>query len=136
MQGPGPADRANSRCESPQREKEKGRQRMPAELHVAPTGSDDADGSELYPLRTISCAARLAQPGDTVVVHGGVYREWVRPRYSGLSDRRRITYTAGAGEHVVIKGSEQVTGWQQLDGNVWRVTVSNDLFGSFNPFAE
>ena len=109
---------------------------MPAELHVAPTGSDDADGSELYPLRTISCAARLAQPGDTVVVHGGVYREWVRPRYSGLSDRRRVTYTAGAGEHVVIKGSEQVTGWQQLDGDVWRVTVSNDLFGSFNPFAE
>ena len=43
-----------------------------------------------------------------------------------------ITYTAAAGEHVVIKGSEQVTGWQQLDGNVWRVTVSNDLFGSFN----
>src|SRR3712207_3958565 len=109
---------------------------MPAELHVAPTGSDDADGSEQFPFQSISRAARLAQPGDTVVVHGGVYREWVRPRYSGLSDRRRITYTAASGEHVLIKGSEQVTGWQQVDGNVWRVTVSNDLFGSFNPYAE
>jgi hypothetical protein len=109
---------------------------MPAELHVAPTGADDADGSDQHPFRTISHAARLAQPGDTVVVHGGVYREWVRPRFSGLSDRRRITYTAAAGEHVVIKGSEQVTGWQQVDGTVWRAPVANSLFGSFNPFAE
>ena len=84
---------------------------MPTELHVAPTGSDQADGSELHPFQTISRAARLAQPGDTVVVHAGVYREWVRPRNSGLSDRRRITYTVAAGEHVVVKGSEQVTGW-------------------------
>ncbi|HWI00969.1 MAG TPA: DUF1565 domain-containing protein, partial [Propionibacteriaceae bacterium] len=109
---------------------------MPAELHVAPSGTDDADGSEQHPFPTISRAAALAQPGDTVVVHAGVYREWVRPRYSGLSDRRRITYTAAPGEHVVIKGSEQVTGWQHVDGDVWRVAVPNALFGSFNPFAE
>jgi Right handed beta helix region/Protein of unknown function (DUF1565) len=109
---------------------------MPAQLHVAPTGSDHSDGSEQHPFQTISRAAWLAQPGDTVVVHGGVYREWVRPRNSGLSERRRITYTAAAGEQVVIKGSEQVTGWHQLDGNVWRVEVPNTLFGSFNPFAE
>ncbi|HWJ52838.1 MAG TPA: DUF1565 domain-containing protein, partial [Propionibacteriaceae bacterium] len=110
--------------------------RMAPELHVAPTGTDDADGSEQHPFQTISRAASLAQPGDTVVVHGGVYREWVRPRYSGLSDRRRITYTSAAGDHVLIKGSEQVTGWQHVDGNVWNVVVSNHLFGSFNPFAE
>ncbi|MFZ1115336.1 MAG: right-handed parallel beta-helix repeat-containing protein [Propionibacteriaceae bacterium] len=109
---------------------------MPAELHVAPTGTDDADGSEQHPFQTISRAASLAQPGDTVVVHGGVYREWVRPRYSGLSDRRRITYTSAAGDHVVIKGSEQVTGWQHVDGNVWSVVIPNHFFGSFNPFAE
>ena len=44
---------------------------MSAELHVATTGSDHADGSEDRPLRTINRAAALAQPGDTVVVHGG-----------------------------------------------------------------
>ena len=109
---------------------------MPAELHVAPTGTDDADGSEQHPFRTISRAAELARPGDTVVVHGGEYREWVRPRHGGLSDQRRITYKAAPGEHVVIKGSEQVTGWEQVDGNVWSVVVPNSLFGYFNPFAE
>ena len=52
-------------------------------------------------------------------MHGGEYREWVQPRRGGLSDQRRITYTAAPGEHVVIKGSERVTGWE-LRGR-WRL---------------
>ena len=109
---------------------------MTTDLHVATTGSDRADGSAERPLRTINHAAQLARPGDTVIVHAGVYREWVRPRFGGLSDQRRITYTAAPGEHVVIKGSERPTGWQLVDGTVWRTTVPNTLFGDFNPFAE
>ena len=109
---------------------------MSSEFHVATTGSDQSDGSEVRPFRTINRAAALAQPGDTVVVHGGEYREWVQPRRGGLSDRRRITYTAAAGEHVVIKGSEPVTGWERVRDDVWTITLSNALFGSFNPFAE
>jgi hypothetical protein len=109
---------------------------MTSEFHVATIGSDDADGSEDRPFRTIKQAADLARPGDTVVVHGGEYREWVQPRRGGLSDLRRITYTAAPGEHVVIKGSEEVTGWDRMSGDVWTVAVPNSLFGSFNPFAE
>jgi Right handed beta helix region/Protein of unknown function (DUF1565) len=109
---------------------------MPSALHVATTGSDNADGSESGPFRTINRAAALARPGDTVIVHSGEYREWVQPQRGGLSDRRRITYTAAPGEHVVIKGSEPVTGWDQLSGDVWTVAVPNALFGAFNPFAE
>jgi hypothetical protein len=109
---------------------------MSAELHVATTGSDSAEGSADQPLRTISRAAALAHPGDTVVVHGGEYREWVKPQRGGLSNRRRITYTAAPGERVVIKGSERVTGWKRAEGDVWTVKVANALFGSFNPFAE
>jgi Right handed beta helix region/Protein of unknown function (DUF1565) len=109
---------------------------MTAVLHVATAGSDSAEGSPDRPLRTIDRAAELAQPGDTVVVHEGVYREWVRPRRGGLSDRRRITYEAAPGEHVLITGAEQVTGWEPAGAGVWTVTVPNALFGSFNPFAE
>ena len=109
---------------------------MSFEFHVATSGSDDADGSEDRPLRTINRAADLAMPGDTVVVHSGEYREWVQPRRGGLSELRRITYAAAPGEHVVIKGSEQVTGWDRVNGNVWMVAVPNSLFGFFNPFAE
>ncbi|MEV6495739.1 DUF1565 domain-containing protein, partial [Actinoplanes sp. NPDC051633] len=95
-----------------------------------------ADGSEAGPFRTINRAAAVAQPGDTIVVHAGEYREWVRPQRGGLSDRRRITYQAAAGEHVVIKGSERVTGWTRVNETVWSVSVPNSLFGSFNPYAE
>src|SRR3954464_8377950 len=101
---------------------------MTSQLHVATTGSDSADGSEDNPFRTINRAAAVAQPGDTVVVHGGEYREWVRPRRGGLSDQRRITYEAAAGERVVIKGSERVTGWDSAGGTVWKVVVPNSLF--------
>ena len=109
---------------------------MTFELHVATTGSDDADGSAQRPFRTINRAAAAARPGDTVVVHAGEYREWVTPRRGGLSDTRRITYTAAEGEHVVIKGSERITGWESDGGTVWRASVPNALFGDFNPYAE
>ena len=109
---------------------------MPSNLHVATTGSDSDAGTVEQPLRTINRAAALAQSGDTVIVHAGEYREWVQPRRGGLSDQRRITYTAAPGEHVVIKGSERLAGWQRGDGDVWTATVSNSLFGTFNPYAE
>ena len=105
-------------------------------LHVAVAGSDRADGSEEHPFATIGKAAALAQPGDTVLVHAGEYRERVKPPRGGLSDTRRITYAAAPGEHVVIKGSEQVTGWQPGQGTVWKVSIPNTLFGDFNPYTE
>jgi len=109
---------------------------MTSVLHVATSGSDRDDGSQQRPLRTIGRAAAMAQAGDTVVVHAGEYREWVKPQRGGLSDTRRITFEAAAGEHVVIKGSERVTNWERNGGTVWKATVPNALFGSFNPFTE
>jgi hypothetical protein len=109
---------------------------MTTTIHVAVSGAELADGSADNPLRTIGKAAALAQPGDTVLVHAGEYREWVKPPRGGLSDTRRITYAAAPGELVVIKGSERITGWEVTDGTVWRVTVPALVFGEFNPFAE
>ncbi|GID29332.1 right-handed parallel beta-helix repeat-containing protein [Paractinoplanes brasiliensis] len=109
---------------------------MTSVFHVATTGSDADPGSKDQPFRTINRAAALARPGDTVIVHAGEYREWVKPRRGGLSDARRITYQAAEGEHVVIKGSERITGWEPDGGTVWKVTVPNTLFGDFNPYAE
>jgi hypothetical protein len=109
---------------------------MASVLHVATTGSDTADGTAERPFRTINRAAGVARPGDTVVVHGGEYREWVRPRAGGLSDARRITYQAADGEHVVIKGSERVRSWEPDGATVWKAVIPNAVFGAFNPYAE
>ena len=106
------------------------------EYHVAVTGNDTNDGSAAAPLRTISAAAALAQPGDTVTVHEGVYREWVNPPRGGESDAKRITYQAAPGEKVAVKGSEVVTGWEKVQNDTWKVTVPNSLFGDYNPYAD
>ncbi|PFG21273.1 right-handed parallel beta-helix repeat-containing protein [Serinibacter salmoneus] len=105
------------------------------EIHVATNGDDTAAGTEAAPLRTIGAAAERAVPGDTVLVHAGTYREWVKPRRGGLSDARRITYAAAPGEHVRITGAEVITGWEPDQGAAWRAVVPNALFGDHNPFA-
>lgn len=106
------------------------------DIHVSKQGSDDADGSVRRPLATVNAAARRARPGDTVVVHAGVYREWVRPPHGGLGHNRRIVFTAAEGEHVVLAGSEEVTDWESVGDGVWRTAVDNAVFGDFNPYAE
>ena len=103
--------------------------------YVSTTGNDKNDGSLAAPFRTIGHAARLAAAGDTVRVFGGTYREWVDPQNGGTSDHNRITYEAVEGETPVIKGSEVVTNWEQVDGTVWKTVLPNAMFGAWNPFA-
>jgi hypothetical protein len=106
------------------------------ELHVSVRGDDRNDGSQTKPFRTISAAARLAQPGDLVTVHAGVYRERVTPPRGGESDARRIVYQAAAGEKAEIKGSEVVKGWKPFAPGVWKAVVPNSFFGKYNPYKD
>ncbi|MFC5529095.1 discoidin domain-containing protein [Cohnella yongneupensis] len=104
-------------------------------LHVAKNGNDSNAGTAAAPFLTINRAAQVALPGDKVVVHAGLYRETVKPARGGADEATRITYTnAGDGE-VVIKGSEEVNNWTLYQGNVWRVTLPNTYFGSYNPYS-
>ncbi len=101
--------------------------------HVSTEGSDFNKGSADSPFRTISKAASVADYGDTVIVHKGEYREWVKPVNSGKK-LERITYMAAEGEKVVIKGSERITGWQNEGKGVWKVIIPNSIFKYGNPF--
>ena len=111
----------------------------PRILYVAISGDDSNAGTEQAPLRSINAAAQIAMPGDTVRVHGGTYRESIHPARGGSSEEARITYEAAGGEEVNILGSEVVTGWTKIEQGrfgVWKASVSNEIFGDFNPFAE
>ncbi|RRS01510.1 right-handed parallel beta-helix repeat-containing protein [Glycomyces terrestris] len=110
------------------------------EIHVAKSGSDTAAGTAEAPLLSIGAAAALAQPGDTVVVHEGVYREWVNPPRGGTAEAP-ITYQAALGadgvyEAVTISGAEMVADWRPHADGVWTATVPNTLFGECNPYRE
>ena len=108
---------------------------MAREYHVAKSGNDQNLGTYESPFLTISKAAKIAEEGDTVIVHEGVYRECVSPEFGSRSAFLPITYVAAEGEKVVIKGSEEVGEWKK-DGDFWCASVKNTLFGGFNPFAE
>lgn len=106
------------------------------DYYVAKNGDDDAAGSAERPFMTISEAASIAQPGDTITVREGIYREWVNPVRGGESDDMRIVYQAAPGAEVIIKGSEPVTGWKAMSEHVWLLELPNSYFGDFNPYAE
>lgn len=103
--------------------------------YVSVKGNDNAKGSIDAPFGTISHASSVAVAGDTVRVFGGTYREWVDPQNGGTSDECRIIYEAVEGEHPVIKGSELITDWENVEGSVWKKSLPNSTFGDFNPYA-
>ncbi len=107
-----------------------------SEYHVAVTGLDRNPGTESKPFKTISAAAAIAQPGDVITAHEGVYRERVNPPRGGESDDKRIVYRASPGQKVVIKGSEVVKGWKRIENDTWQVILPNSFFGDFNPYSD
>lgn len=102
-----------------------------------PFASDKNPGTAKKPFRTISKAAALAEPGDRVLVHKGIYREWVAPARGG-KEGKPVTYLAGPGEEVVVRGSEIYDGeWSPVDGRegVFYTKIPENFFrAGFNPF--
>lgn len=77
---------------------------------VSPTGSNYNAGTLAAPFQTIQQAANIAQPGDTVMIEGGIYHETVTPANSGTA-AAPITYEAYENESVTIDGADPITGW-------------------------
>ncbi len=106
------------------------------EYHVAKTGNDKNPGTIDKPLLTIQAAANIAQPGDIITVHKGIYRERITPPRGGESDSKRIIYQSEKGKTVEIKGSEIIKNWEKLSGTVWKVSIPNSFFGDYNPYSD
>ncbi|MDO3385893.1 right-handed parallel beta-helix repeat-containing protein [Gilvimarinus sp. SDUM040013] len=113
-----------------------GPQPTPRTYHVSPQGSNGASGTANAPLNSINAAAQKAQPGDTVLVHAGTYREWVNPPRGGNVEQGPIVYKAASDGQVRILGSERVSGWQRQNNGLYRVSLDPDFFGDFNPFSQ
>lgn len=84
-----------------------------------PLASDTNAGSTDKPLKTIAYSAKIAIAGDTVNVRNGVYREFIEVVNSGSDPDKMITFRAD-GNKVFVKGSDEVSGWILLKGNIWK----------------
>ncbi len=99
----------------------------------------DGNGSKEMPFKQIGDAAKVAQPGDEVLVFPGTYREYVDPKHAGREDAR-ITYKSVEPLGAHITGAELLMGWVKYqgagaeNGTVWTASVDNSIFGSYNPY--
>ena len=123
------------------------------ELHVStnhPSASDDNIGSEEHPFLTINAAAAIAVPGAHVLIHGGEYRECVRPARGGDGPDKMICYEAVGDGEVIIKASELIEqyeksiGWRKSSNfikienedsmQIWQIKLNPNSFKGYNPF--
>jgi hypothetical protein len=110
-------------------------------LHVAPHGDDTASGDAGAPLRTFQRGAELAQPGDTVLVAPGLYRERISPPRGG-EPGRPIVFRSAVLHGAVVRGSiEWRPEWRQDGPGLWSAVLDESLFPDHshrdgaNPFA-
>jgi len=85
------------------------------------TCSASGGGTVGTPYCTITSAAKVAQPGQTVLVAAGTYAEQVTPARSGSADLP-IAFVAAAGPPVVVTGSPTGSGFK-LSSRSW-ITVT------------
>jgi len=74
------------------------------ERYVALTGSDGNNGSSAAPWRTVGHGIDSVQPGQTLIVSGGTYRENVAEVVTAGSAGSPITVRAATGERPVVEG--------------------------------
>lgn len=129
-------------------------QKYDREIHVDgnhPAASDKNDGTPDFPLKTINAAALIAMPGTRIWIHGGIYRECVRPVRGGSGIDRMISYEAYDEGEVIIKASYSAKNFTKSEGwnlhrfspnekreenhaRIWEVKLDPHEFCGYNPF--
>ncbi len=88
----------------------------------SPTCSPTGPGTEAQPYCSISAAVNSrAQPGNTILVKPGIYREQVTIRASGTPGSPIVLRATGAG--VIVDGADDFADpakWVAAGGGVWR----------------
>ncbi len=86
-----------------------------------PAAADEpAWGYPAVPLASLARACAVAEPGATIVLRGGVYRETLRPRSAG------VTVRAMQGEKVTISGADLIEGWKREADGTWSAPLSSE----------
>lgn len=95
-----------------------------ATYHVATSGDNTTGADEAHAKTTIQAGFDLLTAGDTLIIHGGTYKEAVtgHSNFRGTSGNR-ITVINDTGETVTMDGTIAITGWTQCVSNEPGLTV-------------
>jgi len=84
-----------------------------------PAACDDpAWGYPAVPLASLAKACAIAQPGETILLRGGTYREVLVPKNDGVLVR------AMPGEKVTISGADLIEGWKREPDGTWSAPLA------------
>jgi len=84
-----------------------------------PAAADEpAWGYPAVPLASLARACALAEPGETIILRGGVYREVLAPKNDG------VTIRAMKDEKVTISGADLIEGWNRAADGSWSAALS------------
>ncbi len=99
-----------------------------------PAAADEpAWGYPGVPLASLAKACAIAQPGEKIVLRGGVYRELLAPKNEG------VTVRAMKGEKVALSGADLIEGWKREVNGRWSAslaTVPKKLLRDGQPWNE
>lgn len=110
-------------------------------IYVSPNGSDNANGEKESPLKTIEAAQKMVRSiaenmqSDIVVnLMGGTYF-LQNPILMNEADSGRngynIIWQSFSGEEAVISGGVEISGWEQHDGNIWKIKAPEQFLGRY-----
>jgi len=94
--------------------------------HVSKSGNDASDGTLANPFLSISKAAALVNPGDTVFIHAGTYEETLTPAKSGTAGLP-IVFQSYKNEKVIITAMQSLSAWTKDAGQIYKTTVDWDM---------
>jgi hypothetical protein len=84
-----------------------------------PAAADEpAWGYPAVPMASLAKACAIAQPGEMIVLRGGVYREVLAPKNDG------VTIRAMKGEKVTISGADLIESWQRQADGGWSAPLA------------
>ncbi len=109
-------------------------------IYVSPKGNDANSGKEKAPVKTVQMAVQKARDlrkqndpsisgGIHIILKGGTYQVSnpivFGPEDSGSESSPTIVLAA-KGEKAIISGGVKVTGWQKVEGNIYKANLDRE----------
>ncbi|VGO16311.1 hypothetical protein PDESU_04902 [Pontiella desulfatans] len=106
-----------------------------AKYYTSTNGNDGAFGSMEYPFRTIQRGIDELSAGDTLLIRGGTYHEYVSITGLNAASNAPTLIAAYSNEAVTLAATEPIssTGWTSWNqhSNVWKTTLSTNIWQLF-----